>query len=82
VRKLVFPPPRNADTASELGGREQSVLLLLAWGYTNKEAAARLGLSVKTVDSYRARLGHKLGFRSRVDMVAWAAQHGWLDQRP
>jgi DNA-binding NarL/FixJ family response regulator len=55
------------------------VLCLLAWGYTNKEAAGKLGLSVKTVDTYRARLTHKLGFTDRVQMVAYALQQGWLE---
>jgi two-component system response regulator NreC len=61
-----------------LSPREEAVLTLLAWGYTNKEAAGKLGLSVKTVDTYRQRLARKLGLRSRVEMVSWAKEHGEL----
>ena len=65
-----------------LSTREEAVLNLLAWGYTNKEAAAKLSLSVKTIDTYRLRLVRKLGLTGRVDMVAYVIEHGGLHQRP
>jgi DNA-binding NarL/FixJ family response regulator len=64
------------DTLSE---RERDVLLRIAQGYSNKEIAAALELSVKTVETYKARIAEKLGLRSRVDIVRYAAKRGWLD---
>ena len=55
------------------------MLRLIARGYSNKEIAARLDLSVKTVETYKARSAEKLGLRSRVDIVRYATQRGWLD---
>ncbi len=64
----------------ELSERERDVLVLLAWGYSNKEIAAKLGLSVKTVETYKVRIGEKLGLRSRTEMVQYALRHGWLNE--
>ena len=64
------------DTLSD---REREVLVRIARGFSNKEIAAALGLSVKTVETYKARVADKLGLRSRVDIVRYAAQRGWLD---
>ena len=50
----------------------------IALGYSNEEIAARLKLSVKTVETYKARSLEKLGLRSRVNLVRYAAQRGWL----
>jgi DNA-binding NarL/FixJ family response regulator len=61
-----------------LSDRERDVLRLLAVGYTNKEIAARLRISVKTVETYKTRGMEKLGLHSRVDIVRFAAHHGWL----
>lgn len=63
------------DTLSE---REHQVLVGVARGFSNKELAASLGLSVKTVETYRTRVAEKLGLRSRVDIVRYAAKQGWL----
>ncbi|OWK39829.1 response regulator transcription factor [Fimbriiglobus ruber] len=49
-----------------------------AAGYSNKEIATRLELSVKTVETYRARAMEKLGLQSRSDLVRYAVQQGWL----
>ena len=64
----------------ELSEREKEVLVLLAWGYSNKEIAARLSLSVKTVETYKVRIGEKLGLRSRTEMVQYALRQGWLNE--
>lgn len=71
--------PARADPA--LSEREAEVVRLLALGYTNKEIAARLGLSVKTVETYKSRSFEKLGVRSRVGLVQYAARRGWLAVR-
>jgi DNA-binding NarL/FixJ family response regulator len=61
-----------------LSQREQEVLVRIARGFSNKEIAAALELSVKTVETYKARMAEKLGLRSRVDIVRYASQKGWL----
>jgi DNA-binding NarL/FixJ family response regulator len=51
---------------------------LTAQGHSNKEIASQLSVSVKTVETYKARAMEKLGLRSRVDIVRDAAERGWL----
>lgn len=65
--------------AEHLSDRERDVLMRIAKGYSNKEIAAELGLSIKTVETYKARMSEKLRLKSRVDIVRYAAQRGWLD---
>ena len=62
-----------------LSERERDVLMRIAQGFSNKEIAAALGLSVKTVETYKARVAEKLGLRTRVAIVRYAAEQGWLD---
>jgi len=64
--------------AGDLSEREGQVLRLVAWGYSNKEIAAQLEISVKTVETYKVRLMEKLGLRSRADIVRYALRQGWL----
>ena len=61
-----------------LSPRELQVLELLAHGHTNREIAARLTLSVKTVETHRARLSDKLGLHNRADLVRLALELGLL----
>jgi len=61
-----------------LSPRERQVLELLAHGHTNREVADRLSLSVKTVETHRARLSDKLGLHSRADLVRLAIDLGLL----
>jgi two-component system, NarL family, response regulator NreC len=63
-------------SASLLSPREREVLDLVAQGYTNQQIADRLGLSIKTVETYRSRLVEKLGLRSRADLVRYAVDSG------
>jgi len=78
VNDFVSPVPEAAP-AVELSEREAEVMRLIALGYSNKEIAARLKLSVKTVETYKTRSMEKLNIRSRVDIVRYAAQRGWLE---
>jgi two-component system response regulator NreC len=71
---------RGADRAPELSARETEVLQLVAWGYSNKDVAARLELSVKTVEVHKANGMHKLGLRSRIELVKFALLRGWLHE--
>jgi len=71
-------PAGEAAAAPQLGGREEEVLRQVARGYSNKQIAARLGVSVKTVEVDKSRAMGKLGARSRIDVVRYAAGRGWL----
>jgi len=63
-----------ATQASRLSAREREVLLLFVEGCTQRQIADRLGLRIKTVETYRARLGDKFGVRSRADLVRCAKE--------
>jgi len=63
-----------------LSDREQEVLRLIALGHSNKEIAEMLFLSVKTVETYKARVMEKLNLRSRAALVRFALKHGLLDE--
>lgn len=84
VGDLVTPPPTSSsDPWDELSEREQEVLTLVALGHTATEIAERLSLSVKTIETYRARGMEKLGLRSRAALVQFAIAHGLLsDSHP
>jgi DNA-binding NarL/FixJ family response regulator len=63
----------------DLSEREAEVVQLTAHGYSNKEIATQLSLSVKTVDTYKMRAMEKLGLHSRAGLVRYALQRGWLE---
>ncbi len=80
AKQMTGSPVKGESCASELSEREKEVLIMLAWGYSNKEIAGRLKLSVKTVETYKLRIGEKLGLRSRTEMVQYALRQGWLNE--
>jgi len=61
-----------------LSPREEQTLRLAAWGYSNKEIASQLELSVKTIETHKTNAMQKLGLRSRIDIVRYALLQGWL----
>jgi DNA-binding NarL/FixJ family response regulator len=71
---------RRGESAGEanLSDREAEVLRLIALGYSNKEIAARLNLSVKTVEAHKANAMRKLDMTGRIDIVRYAMLQGWL----
>jgi two-component system, NarL family, response regulator NreC len=71
-------PPAAGDRLEILSAREQEVLHLLARGYTNQQAADSLAVSVKTIETHRARLFDKLGLRTRAELVQYALDRGLL----
>jgi DNA-binding NarL/FixJ family response regulator len=79
---------RTASSAqpahAELTARERDVLRLIAWGRSNKEIAVQFGISVKTVEYYKAQATEKLHLYSRTDIIRYALSQGWLhaDQEP
>lgn len=60
--------------------REKEVLRLIALGYTNQEIAAHLVLSIKTVETHKARIMDKLGLRKRSELVRYALKKGIINQ--
>lgn len=75
VAPLVAGP---SDAALELSRRETEVLRLVALGHSHKEISNRLAVSVKTVETYKARSMQKLGLQGRVDIIRHASDSGWL----
>jgi two-component system response regulator NreC len=71
-------PDSAGDPWLSLSDREREVLTLVALGHTSAEIAERLGLSAKTVETYRARGMDKLGLRSRAALVRFALARGLL----
>jgi DNA-binding NarL/FixJ family response regulator len=67
---------------ADLSEREAHVLRAIANGHSNKEIAARMQLSVKTIETYKARAMGKMGFRKLADLVRHAVQRGWLADPP
>jgi DNA-binding NarL/FixJ family response regulator len=70
----------SAASGGELSDRERDVLRLTAAGHSNKEIAARLGVSPKTVETYKVRASGKLGLRTRAEIVRYGVEQGWLEQ--
>lgn len=69
---------RGTPVEKDLSSREEEVLQLIAWGLAMKEIAARLDISVKTTEVYKARAMEKMGMRNRIDIVRYAVLKGWL----
>jgi two-component system response regulator NreC len=61
-----------------LSPREKEILLLIAMGYTNRQAAENLFLSEKTIETYKSRVMTKLGLRNRIDLVRYALRLGLI----
>ena len=62
-----------------LTDREHQIVRLLAENNTNKEIAAKLGISVKTVETHRSAIMRKLGLRSIVELVYYALRNGLVE---
>lgn len=86
VRQTAQAQPREAESPAprdEFDGltpREVEVLRHIALGYSNAQIAGELVISIKTVESHRARIVEKLGRRSRVELVRYAMEKGLLEQ--
>lgn len=81
--QMLTPPEpeaahRMSGGGSELTTREEEVLRLIALGYSNKEIAYRVAVSVKSVETYKARATEKLKLHSRAQIVHFAVTHGWM----
>lgn len=76
-RKTVAQEKRS-HLESKLSERKREVLKLIAQGYTNKEIADMIFLSVKTVETHKAHIMDKLELRSRAELVRYALDNGLL----
>jgi DNA-binding NarL/FixJ family response regulator len=72
--------PLQGEGTSEPTPREEEILRYVAMGYSNKEIAARLELSVKTIETHKANAMRKMNMRSRIDIVRYAILQGWLEE--
>ena len=69
----------NSDSYESLSDREKQVLGWIAKGYSNKEIAENLIISVKTVETHKSHVMEKLGLRTRPDLVKYALKKGLLN---
>jgi two-component system response regulator NreC len=85
-RNRTIPDPdasaRQSQAPKNLSRREGEVLRLVAQGNSNQQIAGLIRVSVKTVETYRARLSEKLGLKGRSDLYRYASESGLLDAKP
>lgn len=79
LKDLTPAPAAKKSPLEPLTPREIEVIGLIAQGYTNRQIAASLNLSIRTVESHRAHITGKLGLRSRLELVRYAQEHGLLN---
>jgi DNA-binding NarL/FixJ family response regulator len=72
LRDMSVPDLSTRDSVTP---REREIIQLLTEGLSNKEAAARLGISVKTIEAHRANIMRKLRLRSVTDLVRYAIRN-------
>lgn len=70
--------PPDGKNREQLTEREQTILLQLAQGKSNKEVAATLDISVRTVETHRKNIKRKLGISSTAGLTRYALEHGVL----
>lgn len=68
----------RGENKGDLTDRENEVLRLISFGYSNKEIGVQLDLSVKTIEAHKSNAMRKLGISSRIDIVKYAILQGWL----
>ncbi|MFL6373299.1 MAG: response regulator [Pyrinomonadaceae bacterium] len=70
----------RGENKNTLTDREGEVLRLIALGYSNKEIAENMNLSVKTIEAHKANAMQKLGINSRIGIVRYAILQDWLHE--
>lgn len=70
--------PRGETRGARLTERESETLRQIALGYSNKEIAESLDISVKTIEAHKANALRKLDMRTRIDIVRYAILQGWM----
>ena len=77
-RSVRTPGRDGKGDGKPLTPREEEVIRQIAKGYSNKEIANQLSVSVKTVETHKARATEKLDIHNRAGIVRYAIQQGWL----
>jgi DNA-binding NarL/FixJ family response regulator len=75
------PSARNSlrqILAASLSEREEEIIRFIALGFTSKEIAAKLAITSKSIETYKARAAEKLDLHSRAKIVQYAVLRGWL----
>jgi two-component system response regulator NreC len=75
---VVQEQKRRKPGAPAITDREAEVLRLVAQGYSNKESASSLDVSVKTIEVHKANAMRKLSLNGRIELLRYALQQGWL----
>jgi DNA-binding NarL/FixJ family response regulator len=70
----------RGESKATLTERESEVLRYIALGYSNKEIAGLMQVSVKTIEAHKANAMRKLDMHSRIDIVRFAILQGWLEE--
>jgi two-component system, NarL family, response regulator NreC len=78
--RMAATPDGPSGALAELSDREIDVLRLIALGHTNSEIADQLYLSVRTVETHRARIQQKLGVSTRAELVRYALDNDLIDR--
>jgi two-component system, NarL family, response regulator NreC len=76
--RIAAEPPEPSGPPDDLSEREVEILRLIALGHTNAEIAGQLFLSVRTVESHRAHIQHKIRLTTRAELVQYALEHGLM----
>ncbi len=76
----VLGGPRAAGPLADLSPREREVFDLIVQSQSNRDIAAYLCISIKTVETHRASINRKLGAHSTADLIRIAARHGLIDR--
>jgi DNA-binding NarL/FixJ family response regulator len=74
----VAEPEEVDDEAAELTAREREILRMIALGFSNKEVAHKVDVSIKSVETYKSRATEKLNLHSRAQIVNFAIRNGWM----
>ncbi len=76
---LYYPEPKHQPAKIPLSRREKQMALLLCEGHSNKTAAAELGISMRTVETFRRTLRLKLDVNSTAAIVRWAIRNKLIE---
>lgn len=83
VENIMKSPTKEAKITNAVYGtltpREQEVMRILAEGLSSKEVSAKLFISPKTAENHRANIMRKLGLRSTMELIRYAAKLGLID---
>jgi len=81
LRLALEPVPQGKRRGSAaLTAREHEVLRLIALGFTNREIGEKLGVNVKSVETYKMRGSDKLRIENRAEIVRFGITQGWFHE--